>query len=124
MALTVTFVKDTTTLTLPAPAPGADAEAIRLQSEGVAAGGLRYVYDAGVTRFRKVETFENLSTTEKDGLADFFAVVLGMARTFTYTDSAGTAFTARFAEPKIGFRKVAADVWDTTVPLWLDDMAG
>ena len=120
MSLTVTFTKDATVVTLPAPTPGADAAVERLQSAGLTAGGDKYVYDAGIERYENTERFQNLTGAQKAALASFFTTVAGQQQTFTYIDSGGNSFTARFLNSVITFEKHSPESWDVETALELD----
>jgi hypothetical protein len=122
MATTVTFTKDATTITLPAPLPGAPTGLVRPQATGRSAAGTLYVYDSGQTRYARVETFESLTAAEKADLASFFATVGGQKETFTYTDSGGASYTARFETASLTFTKQSPASWDVEVPRGLDSL--
>ena len=122
--MSATLSKDSTAVTLPSPNPGSSAREVKSQVTGLTAGGERYVYDKGIDSFLIDLTFESLSDAEKDDLQSFFhTTVDGMAETFTYTDSGGTDYTARFVYPTLNFVKIAQGVWDVTFTLELDAMA-
>ena len=119
--MSVTFVLGETTVTLPDPAPGYPVRSARRQAVGRTAGGQTYVYDKGVTTTEALVPFESLTDAEKAALAAFFAdEAEGAANTFTYTDSAAVAHTARFLDPRLDFVKVAGGVWDVRVRLELE----
>ena len=121
--MSITFQGGETTLTLPDPLPGYPARAVRRQVVGRTAGGSVYVYDKGVETFEVELPFESLTDAEKAALAAFFDdVAQGCLQTFTYTDSNGTARTARFLDPRLAFVKVAANVWDARLRLELNSM--
>jgi hypothetical protein len=121
MPPTVTFAKDTTSITLPAPEPGRRERAVRAQASGLTAAGTRVVADGGTERRLRTETFRNLTAAELADLFDFFHdTAAGMQETFTYTDSSGTAHTARFAAAELESEAVAAGVHDAVVPLEIE----
>ena len=123
--MSVTFSKDSTTVTLPSPKPGSTAREVKTQVSALTAGGERYVYDKGIDSFFIDLTFESLNNTEKANLLSFFhTTVDAMAETFTYTDSNGSTYTARFVYPTLHFTKVAAGVWDVKFTLELNAMPG
>lgn len=121
--MSVSFVLDATTVTLPEPPPGTPVRAVRRDVIGRTAGGTVYVYEKGVETFEVELAFESLSDGEKTTLTDFFDDTTdGCLNTFTYTDSNGTARTARFLEPHLEFTKVSANVWDVRIRLELSSM--
>ena len=123
--MSITFQLDETSITLPGPVPGSGVRQIKRQAAGRTASGEVYVYDKGVQTFAVTLGFESLSDSEKDDLVEFFHdAANGMMNPFTYTDSAGNTFTARFASPEIALRKVAQNVWDASFDLELNEMAG
>ena len=123
MSTTVTFVSGATTVTLPAPSPGASMDAVKHQALGLTAGGTRYAYDKGVDRYEVELVFVSLTDSQKEDLQSFFhTTVDGVTNTWTYTDSAGNSFTARFLNPTLSFTQVARRVWDVTMKLELNAM--
>ena len=121
--MSVTLTKDAATVTLPGPNPGATASETKRQVLGRSAGGTVYTYDKGVDTYEIALTFESLTNAEKAALQSFFhATVDGVTSTLTYTDSSGNAYTARFLEPALAFRKVADNVWDVAFRLELSSM--
>lgn len=48
----------------------------------------------------------------------FISSAKGMARTFTYTDAAGTAITVRFASPTLNFNETAHERYSGSVQLF------
>lgn len=121
--MSITLALGETTVTLPDPSPGYPVWAVKRQFLGRTAGGAIYAYDKGVQTFEVELPFESLTDTEKTALADFFAdTAEGGLRTFTYTDSNATAYTARFLEPSLSFVKVSAKVWDVRLHLELSSM--
>ena len=117
---TVTFVLGGTTVTLPAPVPGSTIREIKHQASFLFASGDRVAYDKGVDRYEIDLEFESLSVTELDNLQGFFhTTVDGVVTTFTYTDTNGTAHTARFLDPTLDVIKVAYNVYDVAVKLEL-----
>ena len=123
--MSVTFEKGETTVALPDPAPGYPVEAARRQTLGRTAGGTVYVYDKGQTRYAATLRFESLTDVQKNALASFFTTTTQGAReTFTYADSNGTEYTARFLEETLEFLKVAGGVWDARLTLQLDAIGG
>jgi len=122
--MSVSFQRSATILALPGPVPGSIVRQTKRQAVGRTAGGALYTYDKGVSAWGATLTFESLSDEEKSDLVSFFHdVANGVMNSFTYTDSTGHEFTARFASPDITLRKVAQNVWDVTVELELDDVA-
>ena len=125
MARTVTFAKDQAGVTLPGPLPGALMREVKHQATGLTAGGTRYAYDKGVDRYEVELDFIGLTSAEKEALQGFFhSTVDGVASTFTYTDTAGSEYTARFLDPVLSFRQLArgAGVWDVRLRLELGSM--
>jgi len=123
MSITVTLTLGESSLTLPAPLPGARAETSRPQAAGLSASGQRYVYDAGLESFTRVENFTGLTSAQKEGLATFFhETAVGMQNSFTYTDAAANEYAASFAEPQLSFVRRAAEIWDVGVPLRLAEL--
>lgn len=121
--MSVSFAKGETTVILPGPNPGYRSSAIKRQVLGRSAGGTLYTYDKGVTTFEVSLSFESLTNAEKEALCSFFHITVGGVTTsFTYTDSNGNSYEARFLEPELAFRKVAENVWDVTVRLELEKM--
>jgi hypothetical protein len=122
---TVSFTKGAASATLPAPARFPTSLVETGQARGRTAGGETYVYGLGGTRHEAELEFRSLTSAQKSALADFFENhALGMKETWTYTDPAGGAFQARFAEPRLSFVKVAHDVWDVKVKLELTALLG
>lgn len=123
--MSVTFEKGATSLTLPGPAPGSQPRQVKRQALGRAAGGQVYAYDKGVTTYQLTLRFESLTDQEVSDLVSFFGdTALGVMNTFTYTDSRGTSYTARFLQPEVSLTKVAQNVWDVELLLELNQMAG
>jgi len=123
--MSVTFEKDAASVTLPGPVPGSLMREVRRQAVGRSAGGMVYVYDKGVVTHEVTLTFESLSDVEKDALVAFFHdAAQGAQHSFTYTDSRGATYTARFVEPRLRLHKVAQNVWDVTTVLELDATGG
>lgn len=123
--MSITLQKGQSSITLPGPAPGSQAAERRSQVTGRAASGQLYCYDKGVRSFTVELAFESLTDQEKASLMSFFDdAANGAMETFTYTDSGGRTFTARFAGAELAWRKVAQNVWDVTFALELDQMAG
>ena len=121
--MSVTFVLGETNVELPDPSPGYPVRAIQRQAVGRSAGGTLYVYDKGVETYEVEITFESLTDSEKSALQGFFDNdTEGCLNTFTYTDSNGTARTARFLEPRLEFIKISAGVWDVRIRLELNSM--
>lgn len=121
--MSVSFVRDATTVTLPDPLPGTPVRAVRRDVIGRTAGGTVYVYDRGVETYEAELAFQSLTDDEKTDLTDFFDDVTdGCGQAFTYSDSNGAARTARFLEPRLEFTKVSANVWDVRVRLELSSM--
>ena len=119
----VSLQRQTTTVTLPDPLPGYPVRAAHRQAVGRTAGGAVYVYDKGVKTFEVELHFESLSQSEKEALAAFFKdTAEGCLQTFTYSDSNGTARTARFLEPRLEFTKVAPSVWDVRFRLEINSI--
>ena len=123
--MSVTFQKDSASVVLPGPIPGAEVRETKRQVVGRSAGGTLYAYDKGVVAYEVSLAFESLTDDEKDDLVAFFHDEAdGVCNTFTYTDSRGTSFTARFLRPDLSIEKVAQDVWDVALVLELNEMAG
>ena len=123
--MSVTFQKGAASVTLPGPVPGSSAREAKRQAVGRSAGGSVYVYDKGVAVYEVSLTFESLTDQEKADLVVFFHdEAEGVLNTFTYTDSRGTEFTARFIGPELSLEKVAQNVWDVALVLELSEMAG
>ncbi len=116
MRPTVTLTKDSTTVTLPGPARFGRTSLGCGQARGRTAGGETYVYELGPEVYEAEIEFHSLTGAEKEGLASFFKdTALGMQESFTYTDSAGREFAARFIEPVLVFVQFARNVWDVSV---------
>ena len=123
MRPTVTFTKGATSVTLPAPARLARTAVRRAQAKGRTAGGDAFAYDLGPARHEAELEFRSLTNAEKPALAAFFEdAARGMLETWTYTDPAGAARTARFAEPALVFVQFARNVWDVSLRLELDGL--
>ena len=121
--MSITLKSGETTVTLPDPLPGYPVRARQRQAVGRTAGGSVYVYDKGVDTFEVELPLESLTDAEKNALVSFFdTLAKGCLETFTYTDSNGTARTARFLEPELSFVKVTANVWDVRLGLELASM--
>lgn len=107
-------------ITIPGPIPGSAMRTVMHQGLGLAAGGTRYAYDKGVTRYEADLDFETLSTADRNNLETFFRVtVTGVTTTWKYTDTGGNVYTARFLDPELVFVKVAQNVWSVRVRLEL-----
>jgi hypothetical protein len=65
------------------------------------AAGAAVVYDHAVTFYEAVLTFDGLTSAEKAALESFLATLAGSS--FTYTDSAGNAFTAYLLDTALKF---------------------
>ncbi|MHC5056713.1 MAG: hypothetical protein ACYTKD_18660 [Planctomycetota bacterium] len=123
MRPTVTFTKGATSVTVPAPARLVRNAVSRAQAKGRTAGGETFAYDLGSEVHDAELEFRSLTSAEKDSLAAFFkGTALGMRETWTYTDPAGGARTARFAEPALVFVQFARNVWDCSMRLELDGL--
>lgn len=118
MAMTVEFSMGTRRVVLPEPKPGAVIHWVREQASGVSAGGQRYVYDKGIDRTVLRMTFEALTDAQRAALEEFFEdAAMGMMNLFTFTDSAGVRWTARFAARELAFHRVRHDEWRVEVAL-------
>jgi len=115
--MSVTLVKDGSTLTLPNPAHRSGPKSIAHQAIGLTAGGVRYVYDKGVTVYQITLTFEMLTQAEYSNFMTFYNTTVSESlNTFTYTDSKSNTYTARFIdEPRI--TKRMSNVFDVTFTL-------
>ena len=123
--MSVTFAKDATSVELPGPAPGGEIAERKQQAVGRTVDGQAYAYDKGTQIYETTLALESLSDSEKSDLVSFFHDdAEGVLNTFTYTDSRGTSFTARFTRPDLVLKKVAQNVWDVTLTLELTQMAG
>jgi len=121
--MSATFQKGETTVTLCNPIPGYASREVKRQLLGRSAGGTVYTYDKGVDTYEVELVFESLTNQEKADLQSFFDVTVdGVCQTFTYTDSAGNDYTARFLSAHLDFVKVANDVWDVALRLELNAM--
>jgi len=119
--MSVTFQRSATAVTLPDPAPGQAVARERRQAVGRTAGGTVFVYEKGPATLRTELRFESLTDAEMESLKDFFdAEACGARNTFTYTDSSGTAWTARSCDAALNLIKVCANVWDARVKLELN----
>ena len=77
----------------------------------------------GVDTYELRVEWESLTATEKTSLQSFFhGTVDGMTNTWTYTDENTTAFTARFLEPDLSFKKYGKNIFDVDVLLELSAM--
>ena len=122
--MSITFEKESSSVTLPSPVPGTDASRVKHQALGLTAGGVRFAYDKGVTRFEVELALESLSDAEKEDLDAFFdSTAGGVTEEFTYTDSAGNEYTARMLSGTLVFTKRSQGVWDAKLKLELDSMA-
>ncbi len=118
MAATITFVSGNTTVTLPGPIPDYPVSHERRQNISRSASGTVYVYDKSVDIYEVELTFQSLSATQKASLDSFFgSTVQGGVTTFTYTDTNGTAYTARFLDGVLRYTKLASEVWDVSFKL-------
>ena len=121
--MSISLALGETTVTLPDPSPGYPVRAHKYQVVGRTAGGAIYVYDKGIERFEVELPFESLTDAEKTALSDFFDdTAKASLNTFTYTDSGGNEFTARFLDPHLAFIKVSGNVWDVRLRLELNSM--
>ena len=110
-------------IVLPGPTPGYPVRMRHLQAVGLTAGGVRYAYEKGVTLYEVELSFETLSDSDKDNLDTFFGTTIGGAsKTWTYTDTSGNTYTARFLDDSLEWTKVAQGVWSVNVRLELSTM--
>ena len=126
MATTITFYKSPTTVTLPGPPGGYPIRRIKPQALGLTSGGTRYTQDkGGPDRYQVELLFDDLTDSEKEALDGFYnTTVDGVTNTFTYTDTDGTGYTARFLDTILEFTKTANNQWGVRVLLELTTMAG
>ena len=125
MATTITFVSGATTVTLPGPPGGYPEREVKFQAMGLTLGGKRYVYDKGVAKYEAEITLESLTAAQKTALDSFYhTTVNGSRETFTYTDTTGTAYAARFLNQTLDYTKVSKECFDITLQLELGAMAG
>ena len=123
LTLTVTFEKGEASVTLPAPEPLSGMREVKHQGLGLTAGGTRYAYDKGVTRYEADLEFRSLTAAQKESLVDFFDTDCnGVCETFTYTDSGGQGYTARLLASSLEVVKAAPGVWDASLRLELSAM--
>ena len=123
MATTITFAKGATSITLPAPPGGYPVREVKHQATGLTLGGKRYVYDKGVDRYEAEINLESLDATQKSDLDSFFhTTARGGRETFTYTDSGGTEYAARFLDAVLEYSKAGKGIYDVTVRLDLGGM--
>jgi hypothetical protein len=81
------------------------------------------VYELGSDVYEAELEFQSLTEDQKASLASFFKDdASGMQETFTYTDPAGSACQARFADPALVFVQFARDVWDVSLKLELSGL--
>ena len=81
------------------------------------------VHDLGVDTYELNVGWESLTSAEKTNLESFYhGTVDGMTQTWTYTDEGGTAYTARFIEPDLSFKKYGQNVFDIDLRLELSAM--
>ncbi len=118
--MSITLVYGNSTVTLPNPRGKQRVKPVDHQAVGLTAGGTRYVYDKGVTLHHLTLTIESCSQAEYDALYYFYdTTVTGSQSQFTYTDSRGIVYLARFiAEPEIV--KVHYNVFDIKLTLELN----
>ena len=118
--MSVTLVKNGDTLTLPNPAHRSKPRSITHQAVGLTAGGVRYVYDKGVTVHQITLTFEMLTQAEYSAFVTFYNTTVSESlNTFTYTDSKSNTYTARFIDqPQV--TKRMSNVFDVTLTLETD----
>ena len=123
MASTCTFTHGATVVTLPGPQPGASMREVKAQGLGLTAGGTRYAYDKGVSRYEADLDFRSLSTAQKEALQSFFHTnVAGVSDNFTYVDTAANSFNSRLLDPTLEFRQIARGIWDVAIKLELATM--
>lgn len=105
--MSVTLVKNGTTVALQNPVLQ-NVEGFSVgQARGLAADGNRRRYGKGDVARRMMLEFANLRESEKTELKAFFdSTVDGAESTFTYTDHEGNAWTARFLATELAFREV------------------
>jgi len=110
-------------ITIPGPIPGSTMQTILHQAVGLTAGGTRYAYDKGVTLYRAELRFTTLSATNREALDTFFrTTVTGTTTTWTYTDTGGNTYTARFLNTELAFAKVAPEIWSVNITLELSSL--
>lgn len=112
------FVKGATTITF-TRAPQRPQQSVALLQPSIeSTGGDRVggtIYDTDTTI---PLSWSGMSAADLASLESFFLTTVGgMAETFTYTDTNGTAHTVRFATPQIQTREKAYDRFDVSLVL-------
>lgn len=127
-----TFAAGGVTVTLDVPARIEVWES-KSQSLDFTAAGQPSAFDQALSTYRARLSFRDLDSAAKAGLAAFFhngpadtpSGVNGVMETFTLTDHAGGAVTARFAEPLLKFQAAGlSSRWDVEVELVTSSLLG
>jgi len=123
---TITLQKGAgTPVSLPGPSPDYAGRSDLHQALGRTMDGTVFVYDHGVTTYPVRPVLIGLSDAQKSSLETFFRTeVEGMLYTFTYTDTNGANFTARFIEDNLSFEKKSKNNWDVALPMELNSVVG
>ena len=121
--MSVTLVKDATTVTLPNPITGTRLTENKRQAIARTQGGTVKVQDQGVDTYEASLSWNDLSATEKSDLQSFFHTTAdGAVNTWIYTDEDTTSYTARFLDAKLDFTKTAKGVYGVSIRLELSAM--
>lgn len=118
MSATVSFVKDATTATINGPQRNQPLSNPRRHVTGLTPGGVRYVYKTTSHALRQWRLTFDLTAAQKTALENFFySTVDGPASAFSYTDTEGTTYTARFVDPELSFQRLGPNEFTTQVTL-------
>jgi len=113
----MTFAYLTTTITFRhGPRPGTRDHSY-IQETGKTTAGVPVSQDYRAKIAIIPITWDNMPLADRTALESFFELVGGMAKTWTYIPSIGSAKTVRFAEPEISFVEKSFEVFFFTVRL-------
>ena len=105
------------------PSRGAAADDTeRFQPLGRYSSGARVVYEKSTFQRRSwALSFVRVSHADLLSLLNFFRVVGGVSRAFTWRDHQMVVRTVRFTQPRIDYRQTGPDRYEATVGVFEDD---
>ena len=116
--MSVTFTLGGTTYTVKSPYFPYMPVHDRMQVKGKTAGGTQIVQELAAAQDSYTFQFKNMTTAERDNLESFYKnTVDGAMTTFTFTDVAAAAHTARWMDDTFNFQMDSQGRWSGTVTL-------
>ena len=114
----VTLTYSATSITIPGPRDSQQDPRPRHATD-LAAGGTRWVYKLAATIIDEwTLNFDYLSLANKIALQNFFNnTVEGPTQEFTYTHTDGKAYSVRFKDVGLRFKRRNAEDWSTSFTL-------